>query len=140
MTAEIFTRSEEKNAAPAKKKAPSSIFTPPAKPQPQNPEMPSEFPEMPKVSMPKPALNIDGVWGAYVNNQQLVMQFKGNQYFGWINGQPSEMGIIRIEGNTATGTNNHGVNFTTELELDPSGNALTMTFQNGNSITYQRLQ
>ena len=131
MTAEIFTRSEEK-------KAPASIFTHPAKTK--TPEMPAEFPEMPKVSMPKPALNIDGVWGAYVNNQQLIMQFKGNQYFGWINGQPSEMGIISIEGSTATGTNNHGVNFTTELELDPSGNALTMTFQNGNSITYQRLQ
>ena len=133
MTAEIFTRSAERPSAP--------LF-PPAKPktQTQNPEMPSEFPDMPNVAMPKPPVNIDGVWGAYVNNQQLVMQFKGNQYFGWINGQPSEMGIIRIEGSTATGTNNHGVNFTTELELDDSGQTLTMTFQDGNSITYQRLQ
>ena len=129
----FLTRSAERPSAP--------LF-PPARPktQTQNPEMPSEFPDMPNVAMPKPPVNIDGVWGAYVNNQQVVMQFKGNQYFGWINGQPSEMGIIRIDGSTATGTNNHGVNFTTELELDDSGQTLTMTFQNGNSITYQRLQ
>ena len=144
MTAEIFSRAEEKTTAPAKPKksnSPAPMFNlPKSESKPKTSEMPSEFPQMPNVAMPKQNLNIDGVWGAYVNNQQFVMQFKGNQYFGWINGQPSEMGVIRIEGNTATGTNNHGVNFTTELELDPSENTLTMTFQNGNSITYQRLQ
>ena len=147
MTAEIFTRSEEKPAAPEKPSAP--VFTP-AKPKTTKPtftppetqtsEMPTEFPEMPSVNIPKPPVNIEGVWGAYVNNQQWVTQFKGNQYFGWINGQPSEMGVIRIDGNTITGTNNHGVNFTAELELDGSGQTLTMKFQNGRAITYQRLQ
>ena len=142
MIAEIFTRSEEKPASPsfppAKTKKPTTPFTPPAKTQ--NPDMPTEFPDMPQVNMPKPPMNIDGVWGAYVNNQQWVVQYKGSQYFGWINGQPSEMGVFQIEGNTITGRNNSGVNFSAELELDASGQTLTMTFQNGNSITYQRLQ
>ena len=148
MTAEVFTRSSEKPAVPsfppAKPKKSGSAaptFTPP-QPQPQSTasDMPSEFPEMPNVEMPKPALNIDGVWGAYVNNQQWVLQYKGSQYFGWINGQPSEMGVFRIDGSTITGTNNNGVSFTAELELDASGRTLTMKFQNGSSITYQRLQ
>ncbi len=147
LTAEVFTRTAEKKTAPkfpapAKpEKKTSPIFTPPEKKtETQTQKMPSKFPEMPKVNMPKQNLNIDGVWGAYVNNQQWVMQFDGGQYFAWINGQPSEMGIIKIDGNIATGTNNNGVEFYTELELDPSGQSLTMTFRGGNSITYQRLQ
>ena len=142
-TAEVFTRAAEKKSAPkfppakpAKKTPPAPVFNPPDTEK----NMPTEFPKMPKVNMPKQNLNIDGVWGAYVNNQQWVMQFNGGQYFAWINGQPSEMGIIKIDGNIATGTTNNGVEFYTELELDPSGQSLTMTFRNGNSITYQRLQ
>ena len=143
LTAEILTRSAEKPKAPSFPPAkPKTKPMPPfSAPKPQTEQMPSQFPEMPKVNMPKPqTLNLDGVWGAYVNNQQWVIQYKGSQYFGWINGQPSEMGVFQLDGNTISGTNNNGVNFTAELELDPSGQSLTMTFQNGNSITYQRLQ
>ena len=132
LVAEVFTRESAKPSAPQ----PTIPTTPSASPQ-----MPSEFPAMPDVQMPAPpSLNIDGVWGAYVNNQQWVVQYKGNQYFGWINGQPSEMGVVQIQGSTITGTNNQGVNFTAELELDPSGQVLTMTFPNGNTLRYQRLQ
>ena len=151
MTAGTFTRA----AAPAKKTTPdpATIFKRPSKSEPQvpstqvpstqstSPQMPSEFPEMPNVQMPKPpALNIDGVWGAYYNGQQLITQFKGNQYFGWINNQPSEMGMIQIEGNVITGKNNKGVEFTATLELSDDGKSLTMTFINGNTLNYQRLQ
>ena len=96
---------------------------------------------MPDVKMPEPpGPNIDGVWGAYVNGQQWITQYQGNQYYGWINGQPTEMGIFTLKGNTMTGQNNNGVHFTTEIELDDSGQFLTLKFQNGNSITYQKLQ
>ena len=50
------------------------------------------------------------------------------------------MGIISIEGNKITGSNNKGVDFTAELELDASGKFLDMRFPNGNTIHYQRLQ
>lgn len=104
------------------------------------PKMPTEFPKMPDVKMPPQSLNINGVWGAYVNGQQWITQYDGSNYYGWIDGQPTEMGIIRVDGNTLTGTNTAGVDFTAELELDPSGKFLTLTFTNGNSIRYMRLK
>ena len=88
------------------------------------PKMPTEFPPMPKVDLPAPRLNINGVWAANYNGKQFITQFQDGNYYGWIDGQPSEMGIIRIEGSTITGTNNHGVDFTAELELDATGKFL----------------
>ena len=108
--------------------------------QPSEPQMPTEFPPMPKVDLPSPSLNIDGVWAANVNGHQWITQFQDGNYYGWIDGRPSEMGIIRIEGSTITGTNNHGVDFKAELELDPSGKILDMKFGNGNVIRYQKVQ
>ena len=107
------------------------------------PKMPTEFPPMPKVNMPPQNLenlDITGVWGAYVNGQQWIIQYQGNNYYGWINGQPSEMGIFTVKGKTITGSNNHGVTFTAELELDDDGDELDMTFENGSTIHYQKLQ
>lgn len=104
------------------------------------PKMPTEFPPMPKVNMPPQNIDITGVWGAYVNGQQWIIQYQGNNYYGWINGQPSEMGIFTVKGKTITGSNNHGVTFTAELELDDDGDELDMTFENGNTIRYQKLQ
>ena len=147
LNAAAFTRQAEKATAPvfppAKPKASSPVF-PPAKKtapaeQPSAPQMPTEFPKMPEVKMPEPPRpNIDGVWGAYVNGQQWVVQYQGNQYYGWINGQPSEMGIISFSGNTMTGQNNKGESFSATVQLE--GNTLTLTFPNGNAIQYQKLQ
>ena len=147
LTAGVFTRSQapaKKPAptfAPAKPKTPAPTFTPPQpKTEPSSTtQMPTQFPKMPDVKMPEPpAPKIDGVWGAYVNGQQWVVQYQGGQYFGWINGQPSEMGVVSLKGSTLTGRNNNGVNFTAEVELD--GETLTLTFPNGNVIQYQKLQ
>lgn len=119
--------------------APKTPVTPEPESKPA-PQMPTEFPPLPNVKMPPQSLNINGVWGAYYDGHQLITQFQGDNYYGWIDGQPSEMGIIRVEGNTITGSNNKGVDFTAELELDASGKFLDMKFPNGNVIHYQRLQ
>lgn len=135
LIAGAFTRAAEQ---PEPKKQETVPAFPPATP---NPQMPTQFPKMPDVKMPEPpGPNIEGVWGAYVNGQQWITQYQGNQYYGWINGQPSEMGIITLKGNTMTGQNNKGVHFTAEIELDDSGQILTLKFPNGNAITYQKLQ
>ena len=102
--------------------------------------MPTEFPPMPKVSLPPQNLNIDGVWGAYVNGKQFITQYQGNNYYGWIDGEPSEMGVISVKGKTLSGRNNNGVEFTAELELSEDGKELSLTFENGNTIRYQKLQ
>lgn len=112
----------------------------PIKSETPAPKMPAEFPPMPNVNMPPQNLDITGVWGAYVNGQQWILQYQGNNYFGWINGVPSEMGIFTVKGKTITGSNNHGVTFTAELELNDDGDELDMTFENGSTIHYQKLQ
>ena len=104
------------------------------------PKMPTEFPPMPKVKMPPQAVNINGVWGAYAEGKQIILQYEGNNYFGWINGEPSEMGIFTINGNTITGTSSKGEKFTNKIELDDSGEFFDMTYTNGKTIRYQKLQ
>lgn len=104
------------------------------------PKMPTEFPPMPKVKMPPQAVNINGVWGAYAEGKQIILQYEGNNYFGWINGEPSEMGIFTINGNTITGTSSKGEKFTNKIELDDSGKFFDMTYTNGKTIRYQKLQ
>ena len=122
-------------------KFPSSQQTPsqvPAQSQPQN--MPQDFPEMPKVDFPQQVSPLEGVWGAIVNGQQWVLQYQGNQYYGWINGQPSEMGIFQLNGNIITGRTNNGVEFQARVQFDNSGRFMSFTFPNGNTINYQRMQ
>lgn len=138
---------ERAGAAPVKKPSsptmkPSAPMTSPQKPaETPSTQMPSQFPKMPDVKMPvPPAPSLNGVWGAYVNGQQWVMQYQGNNYYGWINGQPSEMGIFQFDGEVIRGQSNAGVNFIAEVDLDASGQTMTLTFANGNSITYQKLQ
>lgn len=132
------------------KEAPKPVTTPKPAPAPKTetpkteskpaPEMPTEFPPMPEVNMPPQNLNINGVWGAYVDGKQFIVQYQGNNYYGWIDGQPSEMGIITVKGKTLTGKNNKGVEFTAELELNDEGTELVMTFGNGNTIRYMKLK
>lgn len=104
------------------------------------PKMPTEFPPMPKVNMPPQNIDITGVWGAYVEGKQVILQYQGNNYFGWINGVPSEMGIFTINGNTITGTSSKGEKFTNEIDIDDSGEFLDMTYTNGLTVRYQKLQ
>ncbi len=85
-------------------------------------------------------LNINGTWGAIVNGQQWVIQYNNGQYYGWINGVPSEMGVYEVNGNTIAGHNNSGVKFQATVKLDPTGEFLLLMFQNGNAIQYQRMQ
>ena len=146
----VFTRMKEAPKPVATPKSPEQISKPktespktesnPKTESSPSPKMPTEFPPMPEVNMPRQSPNIDGVWGAYVNGQQWIIQYQGNNYYAWINGQPSEMGIFTLSGNTMTGMNNHGVEFTAELELDDDGTELVMTFENGNAIRYMKLK
>ena len=118
---------------------PSKSETPKTESKPA-PKMPSEFPPMPKVNMPPQNLDITGVWGAYVEGKQVVLQCEGNNYYAWINGQPSEMGTFTVKGSTITGTSNNGEKFTNKIALDSSGKILDMTYENGKTVRYQKLQ
>lgn len=134
-----FPPAQRRTAKPAPQTMPS---TPPVTlpPKPQTPNMPQEFPEMPNVSLPEPpAVNIDGVWGAYVDGKQRIAQYKDGQYFVWVDGKPSEMGTFEIHGHTLTAKSNKDDTFTAEIELDEEGNNLTLKFNDG-TRTYQRLQ
>ena len=99
-----------------------------------------KFPPMPIPAPKTQTLNLEGTWAANVNGQQWVIKYEGSNYYGWINGQPSETGIFQVNGNIITGQNNQNVQFMAAAELDSTGNVLTMTFANGNKITYQRMQ
>ena len=136
----VFERMTEAPKPAAPKPEPTPQTETPKTESESAPKMPTEFPPMPNVSLPPQNLNIDGVWGAYYNGRQFITQYQGNNYYGWIDGQPSEMGVISIKGKTITGTNNQGVDFTAELELDETGKFLDMIFPNGNVIHYQKLQ
>ncbi len=126
----VFTRKSAKST-PKNSQAP-------AQSQPQN--MPQQFPEMPNVNFPQQVSPLEGVWGAIVNGQQWVLQYQGNQYYGWINGQPSEMGIFQLNGNIITGRTSNGVEFQARVQFDNSGKFMSFTFPNGNTINYQRMQ
>lgn len=95
---------------------------------------------MPKVNMPARNIDITGVWGAYVEGKQVILQYQGNNYFGWINGVPSEMGIFTINGNKITGTSSKGEKFTNEIDIDDSSEFLDMTYTNGLTVRYQKLR
>ena len=104
-------------------------------PKPQPKPKPQPFPPFP----PTQQVSLDGVWGAVLpNGVQAVIQIQGNQYWGWINGQPSESGIFQIQGNVMQGQTSTGTSFVNQFQCD--GRTLVMTFQNGSSIIYQRMQ
>ena len=79
------------------------------------------------------------MWGAVLpNGVQAVIQIQGNQYWGWLNGTPSESGLFQIQGNIMQGQTNTETTFINQFQCD--GHFLMMRFQNGSSVTYQRMQ
>ena len=85
-------------------------------------------------------VNINGTWAAVVNGQQWVMQYNNGQYYGWINGQPSETGVYEINGEVIAGRSSNGVDFEANIKLDPTGKFLLLMFPNGSAIQYERMQ
>ena len=82
--------------------------------------------------------NVEGVWQTYVNGQQLVLQFQGNNYYVWLNGQPAEMGSFIIQGNNLTGTKSTGEKFNNFFQV--SGNTLMLRDNDNMNIIYQKVQ
>ncbi len=105
-------------------------------PMPQQPTMPQQPPIQPMPRQP----SLDGVWGAVVNGVQFVMQFQGNQYQAWQNGVPFESGFFQVQGNIAQGMTSQGVPFMNIFQLAPNGMTLSITYQNGFTILFQRMQ
>lgn len=113
-------------------------------PKPKQPTAPSKtdsqgFPKFPGPAAPQASL--EGVWQAMLNGQQLVMQFQGNNYYLWLNGQPAEMGTFQRNGNVLSGViSNTGKPFRNTVNVDPSGSSFTLTDSNGVGITYYKVQ
>ncbi|MBQ9419616.1 MAG: hypothetical protein IJU31_04485 [Synergistaceae bacterium] len=131
--AEVFVEDDDDDEpTPQKPKAP--VFKAPAPKKPTQ-TAPKGFPKFPGPAVPEASL--EGVWQAMVNGQQLVMQFQGNNYYLWLNGQPAEMGTFQRSGNVLTGViSNTGKPFRNTVNIDPSGNSFTLTDPNNVSITY----
>ena len=125
--------------APSKPKAP--VFKAPAPKQPKTDVKTTTSPKgFPKFPGKEPEANIEGVWQTYMNGQQIVLQFQGNNYYVWLNTQPAEMGSFTREGNVLNCTKSTGEQFRNTVQVDPSGKNLMLTDTNNMSITYQRMQ
>ena len=130
--AEIYVKDEDEKTETKTKNPP--IFKAPKKTDE------TQQPKFPKFPMPQPKANLNGVWQAVVNGQQLVMQIDGNQYYMWLNGQPAEMGTCEINGNEISGVVNNGETYKNTFSLDNSGKVLTLTSSNNVTIIYQKVQ
>ena len=119
--------------APAPKQPKTDIFTPEPK---KNPTPPS----FPKFPGPQPEANIEGVWQTYMNGQQIVLQFQGNYYYIWLNGQPIELGSFTRQGNVLDGRKSTGETFRNTVQVDSSGKTLILTDSSNMSMTYSRVQ
>ena len=144
VNAGVFERMKDSEKPVATPKVPET----PRKPETESPKteskpapkVPTKFPPMPKVNMPPQNLDITGVWGAYVEGKQVILQCEGNNYYSWIDGTPWEMGTFTVKGSTITGSSSNGEKFTNKIELDSSGEFLDMTYENGQTVRYQKLQ
>jgi len=85
-------------------------------------------------------VNLDGTWTTVINGQQLIMQFQGNRYQGWINGVLSETGVFQVQGNRITAQTNTGTTFSNTFQWNPNGMSFSMTGPNGYTIVFQRIQ
>ena len=138
-TAPKFPSKEKKNSAPKFPTSQKKSSTNKEISTGKN-EMPTSFPKMPDVKFPQQTPQLEGVWGAVVNGQQIVMQFKGNQYYAWINSQPAEMGTFQLNGNIYSARTSAGINFQGTVNFDQSGNSYEYTYPDGSTITYQRME
>jgi len=134
MNAGVFVKDKD-----GKKKSNAPVFKAPETSLPKFPKTP----ETPKQEFPKfpgkaPEVNLDGVYQTYMNGQQLVLQFQGNNYYIWLNGQPAEMGTFQRDGNVLNGRKSTGETFTNTVQLN--GNNLMLTDVNNMHITYQKIQ
>ncbi|RRD65029.1 hypothetical protein EII26_04950 [Fretibacterium sp. OH1220_COT-178] len=135
----VVTFADTETATVYNRQAGSPPHPQPPHPDPSQPQYPSQsVPPQPQV--PPQGATLDGVWGAFVNGQQLVMQIQGNQYGVWVNGMPSEAGVFQIQGNRMYGQTNTGAAFSNLFQWDPSGMAFAITAPNGFTIVYQRMQ
>ncbi|GAB1401088.1 hypothetical protein MASR1M66_25600 [Aminivibrio sp.] len=86
-------------------------------------------------------VGLNGVWGSYINGQQVVMQIQGNQYQMWMNGMPYEAGLFQVQGNVLQGRTSAGVVFSNYILVNPNGMEFMLTdMQTGISVVYQRIQ
>ena len=134
----VFTKVKDK--APTAPKFPGKTSTT-APTQPKFPgktdENPSPFPKFPGKA---PEANIEGVWQTYMNGQQIVLQFQGNNYYMWLNGQPMEMGSFQRDGNVLNGRKSTGEAFRNTVQVDQAGRTLILSDTNNFSMTYQKVQ
>ena len=98
------------------------------------------MPQQPQYPQQKP-VGLNGVWGAYINCQQIVMQIQGNQYQMWMNGMPYQTGLFQIQGNILQGQTSMGEFFSHYLLVNPNGMEFMLTnMQTGIAVVYQRMQ
>lgn len=129
--AEIFSKVEDDDK--------TQIKNPPIFKAPKKTDE-TKQPKFPKFPMPQPKVNLNGVWQAILNGQQLVLQIDGNQYYMWLNGQPVQMGTCEIKGNEISGVTHTGKPYKNTFSLDNSGKVLTMTESNNVTVIYQKVQ
>ncbi len=139
----VFTEMDDAPQAPKTQapvfKSPAPTTSKPTFPTPSTTQTTpkNDFPTFP---IAKPEANIEGVWQAYMNGQQLVLQFQGNNYYIWLNGQPAEMGSFQRDGNKLIGHKSTGEAFQNTVQVDAAGKNLILTDSNNFSMTYQRVQ
>lgn len=129
---------------PMPQPAPQPMPQPMPQPAPQSSNGPNVpwGPASPESARPSQAVSaLEGAWSAQLpNGVQMVFVFKGNQYMVLANGQQSEAGIFRLDGQrleyqTTAGqtAGQKGVN-TWQIQ----GNILILTFPNGSALQLTR--
>ncbi len=104
---------------------------------PQYPQAP-QFPQMPQTN-PLQFL-INGVWGTYLNGSQIITQIQGNQCWDWVNGQPAGHGTFQLQGNIMYVYTDNGQMLQNIINIDPSGRTMSIQYQNGFTLVFQRMQ
>lgn len=140
---------QDKWSAMAYRKAQAQAQAPNNYPMPQYPQQPMpQYPQAP-VMPQQPVQNlqylVQGLWAANYNGAAVMTQIQGNTFHDWVNGQMTDYGNFQIQQTSQlTGVmyivNFKGQQFQNIIQLDPSGRFLTMQYQNGLALTFQRVQ
>nr|MBQ6739538.1 hypothetical protein [Synergistaceae bacterium] len=104
-----------------------------------------QAPVMPQQPVQNLQYLIQGLWAANYNGAAVMTQLQGNTFHDWINGQMTAYGNFQIQQTSQlTGVmyivDFKGQQFQNLIQLDPSGRFLTMQYQNGLALTFQRMQ